>query len=166
VPVSSTTNIVLGLPSPARSDRHVRGRDPGVPDRATDLNVATNGPSGHPHVVAMWFTLLDGNPAFWTFGRSQKVVNIRRDDKITGLVESGERYQRAQGRRDDGEARLIEGPGTDLRDRQGGGLKYTGPAALEATACRYRSPGVQATRGGDRRRTLGELGSHQTRGAY
>ena len=54
------------------------------------LNVATIGPSGHPHVVAMWYVVLDGKPAFWTFGKSQKVMNIRRDPKITGLVESGE----------------------------------------------------------------------------
>ena len=61
------------------------------------LNVATNGPTGHPHLVAMWFTLVDGKPAFWTFGRSQKIVNIRRDDKISGLVESGESYNELRG---------------------------------------------------------------------
>ncbi len=61
------------------------------------LNVATNGPSGHPHLVAMWFTLLDGKPAFWTFARSQKIVNIRRDAKISGLVESGDSYNELKG---------------------------------------------------------------------
>ena len=48
-------------------------------DEQRILNVATIGASGHPHLVAMWFTMLDGRPAFWTFGKSQKVVNIRRD---------------------------------------------------------------------------------------
>ena len=38
------------------------------------LNVATIGPTGHPHVVAMWFAIVDGTPAFWTFAKSQKVV--------------------------------------------------------------------------------------------
>ena len=28
------------------------------------LNVATIGPTGHPHVVAMWYVVLDGQPAF------------------------------------------------------------------------------------------------------
>ena len=59
-------------------------------DEQTVLNVATIGPTGHPHLVAMWYVVLDGKPAFWTFGKSQKIVNLRRDPKITGLVESGE----------------------------------------------------------------------------
>ena len=42
---------------------------------------------------------VDGRPAFWTFGKSQKVVNLRRDPKITGLVESGDSYDRAARRR-------------------------------------------------------------------
>ncbi len=29
----------------------------------TVLNVATNGPSGHPHVVAMWYAYHDGERA-------------------------------------------------------------------------------------------------------
>ena len=72
------------------------------------LNVATIGAGGHPHLVAMWYVLLDGKPAFWTFGKSQKVVNIRRDPKITGLVESGESYDQLRGVELVGTARLLE----------------------------------------------------------
>ena len=72
------------------------------------LNVATIGPTGHPHVVAMWYVVLDGQPAFWTFGKSQKIMNIRRDPKITGLVESGEAYNELRGVELVGTARLIE----------------------------------------------------------
>src|SRR3954447_17423409 len=72
------------------------------------LNVATVGPTGHPHVVAMWYVLLDGRPAFWTFGKSQKVMNIRREPKITGLVESGETYAELRGVELVGTARLLE----------------------------------------------------------
>jgi nitroimidazol reductase NimA-like FMN-containing flavoprotein (pyridoxamine 5'-phosphate oxidase superfamily) len=72
------------------------------------LNVATIGPTGHPHVVAMWFVVLDGAPTFWTFGKSQKVMNIRRDPKITALVESGERYEELRGVELVGTARLID----------------------------------------------------------
>ncbi|MCX6541298.1 MAG: pyridoxamine 5'-phosphate oxidase family protein, partial [Actinobacteria bacterium] len=42
------------------------------------LNVATIGPSGHPHVVAMWYEVVDGKIVFWTFGKSQKIINLRR----------------------------------------------------------------------------------------
>jgi PPOX class probable F420-dependent enzyme len=77
-------------------------------DEQKVLNVATIGPSGHPHVVAMWYVLLDGKPAFWTFGKSQKVMNIRRDPKITGLVESGEVYNELRGVELIGSASLLE----------------------------------------------------------
>ena len=128
------------------------------------LNVATNSPTGHPHLVAMWFTVLDGNPAFWTFGRSQKIVNIRRDDKISGLVESGDSYNELRGVEMTGRARLIEDRAPDLRDRQGGRSQVHGTrGAPRRQPAVHRSPGGQAARRGDRRRTLGELGPHQTR---
>src|SRR4051812_28890536 len=61
------------------------------------LNVATIGPTGHPHLVAMWYAMFDGQPAFWTFGKSQKILNLRRDPKMTGLVESGDSYDQLRG---------------------------------------------------------------------
>jgi len=72
------------------------------------LNVATNGPTGHPHVVAMWYVLIEGRPAFWTFGKSQKVMNLRRDPKMTALVESGESYDQLRGVELVGTGQLIE----------------------------------------------------------
>jgi PPOX class probable F420-dependent enzyme len=77
-------------------------------DEQRVLNVATNGPTGHPHVVAMWFAMIDGRPAFWTFGKSQKVVNLRRDPRITGLVESGEAYSELRGVELVGTAGIVE----------------------------------------------------------
>ena len=68
-------------------------------DEQRMLNVATIGPTGHPHLVAMWYAVLDGRPAFWTFAKSQKVVNLRRDPQITGLVESRRHLPRAARRR-------------------------------------------------------------------
>ncbi|HEX4984267.1 MAG TPA: pyridoxamine 5'-phosphate oxidase family protein [Ilumatobacteraceae bacterium] len=94
------------------------------------LNVATNGPTGHPHVVAMWFTVLDGNPAFWTFARSQKIVNIRRDDRISALVESGDSYSELKGLEMTGTARLIEDRDQIFEIGKAIAVKYTGPAAL------------------------------------
>jgi general stress protein 26 len=40
----------------------------------------------------MWYAVLDGDPVFWTFGKSQKIKNLQRDPRITLLVESGEEY--------------------------------------------------------------------------
>ncbi|MGH9134421.1 MAG: pyridoxamine 5'-phosphate oxidase family protein [Ilumatobacteraceae bacterium] len=94
------------------------------------LNVATIGPTGHPHLVAMWFVLRDGKPSFWTFGRSQKVVNIRRDDKITALVESGVSYSELRGVEMTGRAHLIEDRDEIFAIGKAVAVKYTGPSAL------------------------------------
>ena len=39
------------------------------------LNVATIGPSGHPHLVAMWYAWVNDELSFWTFAKSQKIRN-------------------------------------------------------------------------------------------
>ena len=45
--------------------------------------LATNGPSGYPHQVAMWYGIVDGQVCFETHPKSQKAVNLRRDPKIS-----------------------------------------------------------------------------------
>ncbi len=72
------------------------------------LNVATIGPSGHPHVVAMWYGFSGDKLAFWTFGRSQKVVNLRRDPKLSALVEDGDTYSALRGVELVGTGRIVE----------------------------------------------------------
>ena len=98
------------------------------------LNVATIGPTGHPHVVAMWYVLLDGTPAFWTFAKSQKVVNLRRDPKITGLVESGDTYDQLRGVELVGTARIVEDYDEILALGTAVAVKYNGPAAASEAA--------------------------------
>lgn len=72
-------------------------------DGRHNMAVATLGPTGHPHLVAMWYAFVDGDRfgggrlAFWTYGRSQKVVNLRRDPRLTCLVEAGDRYEELRG---------------------------------------------------------------------
>lgn len=94
------------------------------------LNVATNGPTGHPHVVAMWYAMVDGKPAFWTFAKSQKVVNLRRDPKITGLVESGDRYSDLRGVELVGRAELVESYDDVMAIGLAVAGKYQGEGAL------------------------------------
>ena len=45
------------------------------------MNVATMGGDGRPHLVAMWYGFVDGQPGFWTYGKSQKIVNLERDPR-------------------------------------------------------------------------------------
>jgi PPOX class probable F420-dependent enzyme len=74
------------------------------------MNVATIGPDGRPHLVAMWYGFLDGSPAFETYAKSQKVVNLRRDPRITCLVEAGDTYDQLQGVELVGTADVLEDP--------------------------------------------------------
>jgi PPOX class probable F420-dependent enzyme len=56
------------------------------------MNVASFNHDGTIHLVAMWYAVLDGDPVFWTFGKSQKIKNLQRDPRTTLLVESGDEY--------------------------------------------------------------------------
>ncbi len=61
------------------------------------MNVATIGADGRPHLVAMWYGFLAGALAFWTYGKSQKVANLRRDPRLSALVEDGDQYDDLRG---------------------------------------------------------------------
>ena len=65
---------------------------------AHTITLATNDRHGYPHLVAMWFAVEpDGAVVMTTFGKSQKVQNLRRDPRCTLLVESGRTYDQLQG---------------------------------------------------------------------
>ena len=61
------------------------------------MNIGSFSPDGAIHLVAMWYGFLGENPAFETFARSQKVLNLRRDPRITVLVEDGNDYDKLRG---------------------------------------------------------------------
>lgn len=97
------------------------------------LNVATIGPSGHPHLVAMWYALVSGKVQFWTFAKSQKILNLRRDPKMTGLIESGENYSELKGVELVGTGRIVDDFDQILNLGKAVAVRYNGPdAAAEA----------------------------------
>src|SRR5262245_47388435 len=61
------------------------------------MNIATFNHDGSIHLVAMWYGFLDGAPAFETFTKSQKILNLRRDPRISCLVEDGDSYDQLRG---------------------------------------------------------------------
>jgi PPOX class probable F420-dependent enzyme len=62
------------------------------------MNIATHNHDGSIHLVAMWYGFTaDGRVAFETFAKSQKVQNLRRDARITVLVEDGDAYEELRG---------------------------------------------------------------------
>jgi PPOX class probable F420-dependent enzyme len=72
------------------------------------MALATIGPNGFPHLVAMWYILRDDKLAFWTYAKSQKAVNLRRDPRLTCLIESGEEYSELRGVQIQGRAEIID----------------------------------------------------------
>jgi PPOX class probable F420-dependent enzyme len=98
------------------------------------LNVATIGPTGHPHLVAMWYGFLGGQIAFWTFGRSQKIVNLRRDPKITALVEEGDTYAELRGVELVGTGRIVEDYDTIVRIALSVAERHVGPTGVSDNA--------------------------------
>jgi len=108
------------------------------------LNVATNGLTGHPHLVAMWFALAEGKPVFWTYGKSQKIANLRRDPKMTGLVESGMNYDELKGVELRGRGIIVDNYDDILEIGKAVGVKYNGPSALSDAALPFLE--AQATK--------------------
>ena len=74
------------------------------------LQLATIGPDGMPHLVAMYYVMLDGQITFWTYRASQKARNLARDPRVSCLVETGEAYFDLRGVQVQGAARRIEDP--------------------------------------------------------
>src|SRR5690348_8401061 len=74
------------------------------------MSMATIGPDGRIQLVAMWYGFLDGDVAFETKAKSQKVLNLRRDPRMTVMVEDGDTYETLRGVEIVGTAEIIEDP--------------------------------------------------------
>ncbi len=105
---------------------------------AKTLQVATIGRDGSPHLAPMWFVLDDGRIVFRSFTKSQKIVNLRRDPRVTVLVEEGDSYGTLKGVMVRGSARLVDDPGyiLEIYGRLGARYPFVGdtpvPLAGEA----------------------------------
>ena len=82
------------------------------------LQVVSIQADGRPHLAAMWYGLLDGKIAFSTYAKSQKVLNLRRDPRITVMIETGVPYNEVRRLVIDGRAEIIDG-NPDLAARVG-----------------------------------------------
>jgi PPOX class probable F420-dependent enzyme len=104
------------------------------------LQVASIGPDGTPHLVAMWFAVIDGRIAFWTFGKAQKTRNLRRDPRITCMVEAGETYGELRGVSITGRAEIVDDydtvfdVGSAVYARYQGDMNDASRAGVEAQA--------------------------------
>ncbi|WP_280251392.1 PPOX class F420-dependent oxidoreductase [Nocardia abscessus] len=76
--------------------------------RSRIATLATLGPKGTPHLTAMWYALIDGEIWFETKAKSQKAVNLRRDPRVTCMIEAGQTYDQLRGVSIEGRAEIVE----------------------------------------------------------
>ena len=86
----------------------------------------------------MWYAIIDGAPCFWTFAKSQKIVNLRRDPRITCMVEAGDEYSDLRGVELVGHAEMTEDEDEVLRFGVAEWERYQGIKVSEAVL-----PGVK-----------------------
>src|SRR5215472_6846195 len=74
------------------------------------LQLATINQDGTPHLVTMFYVMLGGRIAFWTYRASQKARNLARDPRVACLVETGEEYFDLRGVQVLGRVVTVEDP--------------------------------------------------------
>jgi len=128
-------------------------------DQLTDLmmntwnmRIATIGPGVEINLTPMWFGWAEGK--IFTYGRGQKVVNVRRNPVCSIIVDRNERFPELQAAMFQGRARVLETaaeeeaePGMDIV-REQMGVKYAGghgePKTAVATPNRASARGETA----------------------
>jgi PPOX class probable F420-dependent enzyme len=100
-------------------------------DEHRTATMATVGPGGMPHLVAMWYAVLEGQIWFETKSRAQKAVNLRRDDRITVMIEDGKTYDTLRGISIEGRGVIVEDPDEIWRVGVNVWERYNGPYSEE-----------------------------------
>ncbi len=88
--------------TPDEVEEFLRGRH--------SMTMSTISRDGSIHSVAMWYGFLEGAIAFETKAKAQKVQNLRRDPRLTCLVEDGETYDQLRGVSLVGTGEIVDDP--------------------------------------------------------
>jgi nitroimidazol reductase NimA-like FMN-containing flavoprotein (pyridoxamine 5'-phosphate oxidase superfamily) len=70
--------------------------------------LATIDKYGFPHVVAMNYFARDGSFYMTSYGKAQKVVNVRRNPKVALMMETGDSYSELRGVMIRGHCEILE----------------------------------------------------------
>ena len=73
------------------------------------LQIGTINKDGSPHLTTMWYFYDGESFIFHTYTKSQKIINLKRDSRITLLTEAGSQYSDLQGIIVYGNAEIING---------------------------------------------------------
>ena len=93
--------------------------------------LATVGPGGQPHLVAMWYGVVDGEIWLETKLKSQKVVNLKRNPLVSFLIEDGMTYDCLRGVSFEGVAEIHDDPDTIFAVGVSVWERYNGPYSDE-----------------------------------
>lgn len=114
-----------------------------------NMRIATIGPGVGINLTPMWFGWYEEK--IFTYGRGQKVVNVRRNPVYSIIVDRNERFPELQAAMFQGRARVLETeaeeraePGMDIV-REQMGAKYAGGHGEPKTA--VATPNRATTRG-------------------
>lgn len=117
------------------------------------LQLGTINPDGTPHMVTMFYAMVDGKIAFWTYRSSQKAKNMARDPRVTCLLELGEDYFELRGALIYGKVEVVTDPnrvryvGSEVVKRMMGLQDEDAIAPfVEATAAKRHAYLVEPTR--------------------
>ena len=100
-------------------------------EHSRTATMATVGPDGTPHLVAMWFAVIDGQIWFETKARAQKTVNLRRDNRLTCMIEDGLTYDTLRGVSIEGTGEVVDDPDTIWKVGVNVFERYNGPYTAE-----------------------------------
>jgi PPOX class probable F420-dependent enzyme len=89
--------------------------------------LATLGPDGQPHLTGMWYGVVDSEIWLETKAKSQKAVNLRRDPRVSFLLEGGQTYDTLRGVSFEGVAEIVDDPDAIFRVGVSVWERYTGP---------------------------------------
>lgn len=100
-------------------------------DQSRTCTMATVGPGGMPHLVAMWYAWLDGHIWLESKAKAQKIVNLRRNDRMSVMIEAGNTYETLRGITLEGRGVIVEDPDELWRVGVNVWERYTAPYSEE-----------------------------------
>ncbi|GAA3519898.1 pyridoxamine 5'-phosphate oxidase family protein [Nocardioides daeguensis] len=104
----------------------------GLLEENLKVQVAANGVAGFPHLTTLFYVVRDGKIAFWTYGRSQKILNLERDPRVTALVEDGTDYFELRGVSIEGRAEIVRDHDTILEIGSAVATRMVGADSFES----------------------------------
>jgi PPOX class probable F420-dependent enzyme len=96
--------------------------------------LATIDKDGFPHVVAMNYFARDGAFYMTSYGKAQKVLNVRRNPKVALMVEAGDEYAELRGVMIRGRCEILEGEAAVRAVFEGRAVAQSNPAPVNPGA--------------------------------